>query len=85
MNKPVAFRQPYVAARNMPHLFGDHPIQTYGGVLSRGQIIWMDDACSAGPNPAPAFVDGMGLISIDPRWLLTQQSKAASSSKRAVA
>ena len=39
MNKPVAFRQPHVAARNMPYLFGAPSTQTYGGVLSRGQIV----------------------------------------------
>ena len=65
----------------MPYLFGDPSTQTYGAALSRGQIVWMDDASSVRPNPAPAFVDDIGLISIDPRWLLTEQSRAASSSK----
>ncbi len=81
MNKPVAFRQPYVAARNMPYLFGAPSTQPYGGVLSKGQIVWMDDASSVRLNPAPAFVDGIGLILVDPRWLLNDQSRDAASSK----
>ncbi len=52
MNKAVAFRQPYVAARNMPYICGIPSTQTYGGVLSRGQVVLMDDASSVLPNPA---------------------------------
>lgn len=81
MNKPHAFQQPYVAAQNIPYLCAASFSQASscsGGVLSRGQVVWLSNSnnLSVRSHDAPAFVDGIGLVSLDPRWLVSSQMKA---------
>jgi hypothetical protein len=74
MDKPQTFRKQYITRQNLPYVFGETasvPRSLYCGVLGRGQIVWMDEVAHSGrrPIPASAFVDGIGLISVDARWL----------------
>ena len=74
MLKPQVFQQANVALRNLPYTvlegsFRD-PIDT-GGVLGSGQLVWTESSFPAQPRPhiARAYVDGIGMVMVDPRWL----------------
>ena len=76
MDKPEAFQQPYTAAQNIPYLCGDssnHTSFSSGGVLGRGQVVWLHTPLKskARSSEASAFVDGIGLVSLNPRWLIS--------------
>lgn len=74
MLRPEAFRQPFVAVRNIPYLCGAPedrgPVQ--GGVLCQGQTVWT--RFSAVPDrkirTESAYVEGVGIISLNPHWLI---------------
>lgn len=74
MLKPDAFQQPFVALRNIPYLYGDPSNRDHlqGGVLRQGQTVWTK--LTAVPErhvrAAAAFVEGVGVVSLDPHWLI---------------
>ena len=75
MFKPEAFQQPYVALRNIPYQCGDPSAKgatPSGGVLGRGQTVWTKEnyELKTYPRTTTAFVDDIGIISLDPRWLV---------------
>ena len=70
MTRPSTFQHPYIAIRNTPYLAsaGGH---NSGGVLAKGQVVWMGEVaihCKA-PQTVIVFVDGLGIVSLDPRSL----------------
>ncbi len=74
MSRPEAFHQQYVALHNIPYLCGDGSgsgTPSSGGVLGRGQMVWTEEIRqpSTPAKPTAAFVEGIGIISLDPRWL----------------
>jgi hypothetical protein len=73
MFRPDVFKQPYCAIRAVPYLCGDGSAQdSSGGVLGRGQTVWTKEAYESKGYPASAvaFVDGVGIVSLDTRWLV---------------
>jgi hypothetical protein len=43
-----------------------------GGVLAKGELVWVRTLFDAEKRPISisAFVDDIGIISLDPRWLV---------------
>ena len=76
MLRPASFMQPYVAFSNIPYLCGEQSVREFspgsGGVLGRGQTVWTQEAYNSRTVPvvAIAFVDEIGIISLDPRGLV---------------
>jgi hypothetical protein len=73
MVRPEAFQQPYIALQNVPYLCGDDPSKAgSGGVLSRGKTVWarQSDASQSAAGSITAYVEGVGLISVNPRALV---------------
>jgi hypothetical protein len=73
MFRPDVFKQPYVAIRHIPYLCRDASGQDApGGVLSKGQMVWTQESYESKgyPPSAIAFVDGVGIVSLDTRWLV---------------
>ena len=71
MLKPETFRTAHVTLHHMPYqMLAGH---TEGGVLSRGRIIWTRDhaAASRPAHSTMAFVEEIGTVLIDSRWLRT--------------
>ena len=74
MHRPEEFQQPHVALRNIPYLWADASTRdklSEGGVLGSGRILWTQNACGSRTRSgdAIAFVDGIGTIFVDSRWL----------------
>ena len=71
MTKPNEFREVYLAIQNIPYLRESHQDLASGGVLARGQLVWVQTTNDAEErsNSISAFVDDIGIISLDPRWL----------------
>ncbi len=72
MLRPDAFKQPYVAIRHIPYLSCDSSQDSSGGVLSRGQTVWTNEAYESKrySATATAFVDEIGFVSLDSGWLV---------------
>ena len=90
MVKPSAFQNSFVALSNTPYLCSDDlgkEKTASGGVLSRGQIVWLRDIFNpfSRPRSTTAFVEGIGLISVDPRWLVSRHALSADASEHPVA
>lgn len=78
MLKPQVFQQANVAFRNMPYTVLEGSLSDSidsGGVLGSGQLVWTEDCLPAiaRPHSARAFVDGIGMVMVDPRWLTAQR------------
>jgi hypothetical protein len=76
MNKPHQFQSPSLSTQNTPHLFAAEPApaRTYdGGVLRKGRLVWTCEvyALKERPHSVTAFVDDLGLISLDPHSLMS--------------
>jgi hypothetical protein len=75
MNKPQEFQAACLASQNMPYLFAAEyppaPVRD-GGVLGKGQLVWTCkvDGAKERPREVAAFVEGVGLISLDPPSLM---------------
>jgi hypothetical protein len=83
VKKPVAFGQSYVATHNIPYDCADSKVplgMSHGGVLKRGQMVWLEEALSVAKRPrtVTAYVEGVGLVAIDPRWLVSWRVEAKS-------
>ena len=73
MIKPQAFQVRYITLQNLPYTFGEpqRANTAVGGVLSKGRLVWAQRPYDLGEHggSAAAFVDDIGIISLDPRWL----------------
>lgn len=76
MLRPAIFQRPYVAFRHIPYLRGGQSetesCPGSGGVLGRGQTVWTQKAYDPRNTPpqALAFVEEIGVVSLDPRGLV---------------
>jgi hypothetical protein len=70
MTKPSEFREVYIATQNIPYLRESPQELVSGGVLAKGQLVWVQTIFDAEERPTiSAFVDDVGVISLDARWL----------------
>jgi hypothetical protein len=71
MTRPNEFREVYVAIQNIPYLRESPQDLAGGGVLAKGQLVWIQTMFDAEerPNSISGFVDDIGIISLDPRCL----------------
>ncbi len=79
MLKPQGFQQENIAVRNLPYIAMEDNLresQDAGGVLGSGQIVWTEAALATRPLPhsAMAYIEGIGVVRIDPRWLTPPRS-----------
>jgi hypothetical protein len=75
MVRPECFKAPYVTSRNVPYSpAGTWPAEKFlgGGVLAKGQTVWLE--CTREKESAetfvPAFVEHLGSIVVDARFLV---------------
>jgi hypothetical protein len=85
LNKPQQFRSPCLVTQNTPYMFASEsapPTTRDGGVLGKGQLVWTCevDGTEERPHSVTAFVEDLGLISLDPRSLMRAGSFTASRS-----
>ena len=71
MTRPNEFREVYIAIQNIPYLREYPQDFASGGVLAKGQLVWVQTMFDAEErqNSISAFVDDIGIISLDTRWL----------------
>jgi len=71
MTKPNEFWEVYIAIQNIPYSRESPQGLASGGVLAKGQLVWVQTMIDAEERPISisAFVDNIGIISLDPRWL----------------
>ena len=74
MNRPQEFQAACRAAQNMPYRFVSgffDDTADSGGVLSKGQLVWTcrEENRTRRTISIKAFVDDLGVISLDSRWL----------------
>ena len=76
MTKPDKFREGYIAIQNIPYLRKSPQNLVSGGVLCKGQLVWVQTMfeMEERPNSISAFVDDIGIILLDPRWLAIAKS-----------
>lgn len=81
MLRPETFQQAFVALQHIPYLCKDgsateDPLS--GGVLGRGQVVWTQKTpeTKARPLSVVAFADGVGVVSLNPRWLVPADALA---------
>ena len=87
MNRPQEFQAACRAAQNMPYRFASgssDDAADSGGVLGKGQLVWTcrKDNTTGRAVPITAFVDDLGMISLDSPWLTSEETpyrKGASS------
>lgn len=72
MNRPHDYDEPRVTVRNINYHCEDdqfNAMHTTGGVLCKGQIVWIR-RCPTFAYSVSAYVEGIGLVTIDPRFLV---------------
>ena len=64
MTKPDEFQEVYIAMQNIPYLRESPQDLAGGGVLAKGQLVWVQTTNDAEerPNSISAFVDDIGII-----------------------
>ncbi len=72
MGRPQSFKYAFVALHHTPYTEVDEQrrVRPSGGVLSEGQIVWADHLHQWQPSLATAFVESVGVVALDPRWLV---------------
>jgi hypothetical protein len=74
MNKPHQFQSPCLSTQNTPYMFVNEPvpITSDGGVLRKGRLVWTCEVYETKDraHSVTAFVDDLGLISLDPHSLM---------------
>jgi hypothetical protein len=72
MNKPHDYDEVRVTVRNMAYQCEDehfNGMHTTGGVLGKGQVVWIRKS-PVFAYAISAYVEGVGLVIIDPRFLV---------------
>ena len=70
------FKQSYIALHSIPYseVSGSGTEEgVAGGVLGAGQVVWADHLHQRQPARVTAFLDSVGVVSLDPRWLVTPE------------
>ena len=71
--RPAAFREQYIATREMPYRFHLSSLQptSSGGVLRRGEAIWLERILLRTRllSSVQAFVENVGFVSVDGRLI----------------
>lgn len=74
MQRPKSFQWPFAASRNIPYqcVDGEGQGSASGGVLSEGQKVWLSSDVRSTEQFAQtmAFVEGVGLVCLETRWLI---------------
>lgn len=74
MLRPGVYQQAQVATRDIPYVAteGSSKEQMHDGVVTAGQIVWTQESepVRAHITSATAFLDGVGLVSLDPQLLM---------------
>ena len=75
MVRPECFKAPYVTSRNVPYgPAGTWPTDNFlgGGILAKGQTVWLKCTRDKGSAETlvPAFVEHLGPIVVDARFLV---------------
>ncbi len=81
MPPPQTFQQSHVALQNLPYAYAENTSTEafpFGGVLGLGQVVWTEQAYASRirPKSALAFVEGIGMVHVDPRWLTCVSAKS---------
>lgn len=84
MLRPSAFQNPHIVLRNLPYLAADETAveaPALGGVLGCGQTVWTAETFTSPvrPRSAVAFIEGIGKVRIDPRWIAMRSDGALAS------
>ena len=71
--RPITFNERYIAHRPAPYSLVDSSQRpsSCGGVLCGGQAVWLEDIILRDRlgNHVRAFVEGIGLVIVDPRLI----------------
>lgn len=76
MGRPESYKYSYIALHNIPYVagtgteFADTVDGSCGGVVGAGQVVWADHLHQRQPARVTAFLDSVGVVSLDPRWLV---------------
>lgn len=71
MAKPSSFKYSYIALHSIPYEEGDGTAPaSCGGVLAKGDVVWTDHLHQKQPSQVRAFFDPVGVVCLDPRWLV---------------
>ena len=76
MAKPQIFKHSFVALHSIPYTEENGSGQSdglCGGVLGAGQVVWANHLHQRQPSRVTAFLDSVGIVSLDPRWLVTPE------------
>jgi hypothetical protein len=72
MNRPHDYDEVRVTVRNMTYQYEDehfNGMHKTGEVLSKGQVVWIRKSPGLA-HAISAYVEGVGLVTIDPRFLV---------------
>jgi hypothetical protein len=88
MFTPESFIIRYVTSRNMPYGVEETSTPNMlsgGGVLKKGQAVWLKEALNEKSREAavPAYVEELGVVLLDARFLVDHARPLASSVKDA--
>jgi hypothetical protein len=79
MNRPHDYDEVRVTVRNLTYQCEDehfNGMHTTGGVLSKGQTVWIRKSPGL-THAISAYVEGIGLVTIDPRFLVRTVNRDA--------
>lgn len=80
MAKPQSYKYSYVALHSIPYIEADEVHSANcGGVLGRGEVVWTPHLHQQRASQVTAYVDSVGVISLDPRWLVSPELYGAQS------
>lgn len=72
MARPPSFKYSYIALHSIPYVEknGDSSCGGCGGVISEGEVVWTNHLHQREPAQVTAFLDPVGVVCLDPRWLV---------------
>ena len=74
--KPKEYRDLYTLTRNAPYLTGEGGTPRCGGVLNIGKAVYLQEGAKEkrSSGPVSAYAEGIGVILVDPRFLMRTYS-----------
>ena len=72
MARPPSFKHSFVALHSIPYMEGDGTpsLPGCGGVIPEGEVVWTDHLHQRHPAQVTAFLEPVGVVCLDPRWLV---------------